>query len=194
MDCCPRVAPGRGHGIGPWKIRRGLASPGPGRESETQTYSRARTETATPSDSGTEPATGAGRDTGASGGTRTRTGGGAATPARTGTGSGTHALANKGFGKSPTRAGRGTEPGGRPGTRPRPPGRHPGKPRSRHPTGRRMSGARDPRGEVGCGGAPATSAPRKPGSPVPALLRRAGPLVLGSRLKGRQCRSSLLRS
>lgn len=191
MDCRPRVAPGRGRGIGPWKIRRGLASPGPGRERETQTSSRARTETATPSDRGTEPGTGARRDTGASGGTGT--GGGAATPARTDTGSGTRALPNKGFGRNPAQTGRGTEPGGRAGTRPRPPGRRPGKPRSRRPTGRRISGAADPRGEAG-GGGPAAAAPMKPRSQVPALLRRPWPLVLGSRLKGRQCRSSLLRS
>lgn len=148
VDCCPRVAPGRGHGIWPWNLRRGLASPGSGRESGTQTGTPARTETATRSDSGIEPRTGAGRETGASGGTGTGTGGGTETPAWTDTSSGTIALVNKEFGKNPAKAGRGTDLSG-PGTQPRPPGPHLGKPRSRRPTGRRSSGTVDQKGEVG---------------------------------------------
>lgn len=153
VDCCPRVAPGRGRGIGPWNLRRGLESPGSGRESGTQTGTPARTETATQSDSGTEPRTGAGRETGASGGTGTGTGGGTETPARTDTGPGTIALVNKEFGENPAKAARGTDLSGRPGTQSRPPGPRPGKPRSCRPTGRRASGPADRKGERGPPGA-----------------------------------------
>lgn len=158
-DCCPRVVPGRGHEIGPWKLRRGLVSPGSGRESGTQTGTPARTETATPSDSGTERRTSAGREMEASGGTGTGAGGGTETPARTGTGAGTIALLNKDFGKTPAKAGRGTDLSGRPGTQPRPPGPRLGKPRGHRPTGRRTSGAADREGEVGLRGA---LRPRRP--------------------------------
>lgn len=145
VDCCPRVAPGRGRATKPWNRRRGLASPGPGRESATQTGIPARNETATPRDSGTEPGTGTGRETGAGGGTGTGTGRGTGNLARTGPGPGTIAAANKEFGKTPARVGRGTDPGGRPGTRPRPPGPRRWKPRSHRPCGRRASDAEDPK-------------------------------------------------
>lgn len=140
VDCRPRVAPGRGHRTEPWKIRRGLASPVSDRESGTQTGTPARTETANPSDSGTDTGTGAERETGASAGTGTGTGGGTETPATTDTGSRTFARVNKEFGKSPARAGHGTDPAGRPGTQPRPPGPRLGKPRSRRSRGRSASG------------------------------------------------------
>lgn len=176
VDCCPRVAPGLGHGNRPWKVRRGLASPGPGRESGTQTGTPTRTETATQSDSGSEPGTGAGRETGASGGTGTGTGGGTETLARTDTGSGTFALVNKEFGRSPAKAGRGKDPGGRPGTQPRPPGPRLGKPRSRRPRRRSASGPVDRQGEVGLRGA------LRPGRPESLGLRPpcAAPALPGS--------------
>lgn len=176
VDCCPRVAPGRGRATKPWNRRRGLASPGPGRESATQTGIPARNETATPRDSGTEPGTGTGRETGAGGGTGTGTGRGTGNLARTGPGPGTIAAANKEFGKTPARVGRGTDPGGRPGTRPRPPGPRRWKPRSHRPCGRRASDAEDPKGEVGLRG-PWISALRKPGSEARLRSRL---LVLGS--------------
>ena len=162
VDCCPRVVPGRGRETEPWNRRRGLASPGPGRENGTQTGIPARNETATPRDRGTEPGTGIGRETGAGGGTGTGTGRGTGNLARTGPGPGTIAAANKEFGKTPVRVGRGMDPGDRPGTRPRPPGPRRGKPRSRRPCGRRASGAEDQKGEAGRRG-PSISALRSLG-------------------------------
>ena len=169
MDCCPRVAPGWGRGTGPWKIRRGLASPVPDRESGTQTGTPVRTETSTPSDSGTDTGTGAGRETGASAGTGTGTGGGTGTPATTDTGSKTFARVNKEFGKSPARAGHGTDPASRPGTQPRPPGPRLGKPRSRRSRGRSASGTVTRQGEVGLRGA------LRPGHPGSLGLRPVCP-------------------
>lgn len=173
-DRCPRVAPGRGRGIGPWnlRLRQGLESPGSGRESGTLTGTPARTETATRSDSGTEPRTGAGRETGASGGTGTGTGGGTETPARTDTGPGTIALVNKEFGKNPAKAGRGTDLNGRLGAQSRPPGPRLGKPRSCRPTGRRASGTAAQKGEGGPLG-PCDFGTDEPGvQSQPALLWR----------------------
>ncbi|XP_055268366.1 MARVEL domain-containing protein 3 isoform X1 [Moschus berezovskii] len=148
VDCCPRVAPGRGRETEPWNRRRALASPGPGRESGTQTGIPARNETATPRDSGAEPGTGTGRETRAGGGTGTATGSGPGRRARAGPGRGTTAAANREFGKTPARVGRGTDPGGRPGTRPRPPGPRRGKPPSRRPCGRRASDAEGQKGVI----------------------------------------------
>ncbi|XP_017917728.1 PREDICTED: MARVEL domain-containing protein 3 isoform X1 [Capra hircus] len=148
VDCGPRVAPGRGRATGPWNRRRGLASPGPGRESGTQTGIPARNETATPRDSGTEPGTGTGKEMEAGGGTGTGTGRGTGNLARTGPGPGTIAAASKEFGKTPARVGRETDPRGRPGTRPRPPGPRRGKPRSRRPCGRTASDVEDQQGVI----------------------------------------------
>lgn len=188
VDCCPRVALGRGRGTRPWNARRGLESPGLGRESGIQTGTLARTEIATPSDSGTELGTHEGRETGESEGTGTATGkGGTATgkgtdtPTRTDTGLGTIVEVNKESQKNLAQVGRGTDPGSRLGTQPRHPGPRLGKPRSHHPRGRGALNAADQKGEVGEG---LTSAGRKPRSE--ARLRCSTPqrLVLGSGFKG----------